>query len=434
MLPLLRHIDPHMKRKRQLIADLPSGIGVSKSRSGRGTLFYRVRLGSRFTGGNVLQKDFSSLEDARNWIFGEGQSRKASTGSMVALKEDAGNAAFKLSADQLSEAASAFKTCKGAGLSLTEAVKFAITHARPAAGSISITKAIEDALSEKQRSKRPAYVSDLKKRWTRFEKWLTADKRKAINGITSHDLRKFLNACKLAPVGEKNMLRNLSVLFSWAVKQHHMTSNPCVGMKVESTAKTKEAVRILSVEEAKKLLTLCKKGFHIEASQEEKTEWREKFGAVSLLVPPLDLIPIMSLGCFAGVRPEESARMTWEMIDFKKKHIDLPANITKDGNRRIVEMSANLLKLLTPCCKESGSLLPSNFRRKRWALCRVMGWIEWPEDILRHSYGSYHLALHKNAAFTSEQMGHRNSQMLYKHYREVVKNPSDIRKYWSLSL
>ena len=35
-----------------------------------------------------------------------------------------------------------------------------------------------------------------------------------------------------------------------------------------------------------------------------------------------------------------------------------------------------------------------------------MNWKDgWPEDIWRHSYGSYHLAKNRNAALTAEQMG-----------------------------
>ena len=48
------------------------------------------------------------------------------------------------------------------------------------------------------------------------------------------------------------------------------------------------------------------------------------------------------------------------------------------------------------------------------------------EDILRHSYGSYHLAKYRNAALTADQMGHKNARMLYAHDREVVKNSDDI--------
>jgi integrase len=421
-----------MARKRNLIADLPSGIGITKSHSGRGRMFYRVRLGSRFTGGPILKKDFSTVDDARSWIFGDAQSHRAAPGAVIDLKAAAGESAFKLSAAQLAEAEAAFRACDKAGLSLTEAVRFAVLHAKPPAGVLSVVEAIEQALKEKGKSKRPTYLADLGKRWRRFERWLSADKRKAVNAVTKLDVRKFLNDCNLKPVGERNMLRNLSVLFSWAVNQQHMTENPCLGITVEESTVKKFAVRILSLEEARKLLHLAAAGFKVEAEDHEKATWREKFGAVSLTVPAMDLIPILTVGCFGGVRPEESARMTWDMVDFKRKHIDLPAEIAKDGDRRIVDLPDNLLQWLMACRKESGALLPVNFRRKRWALCRAMNWKEWPDDILRHSYGSYHLAKHRNAALTAEQMGHKNARMLYAHYREVVKDAEDITSYWDL--
>jgi hypothetical protein len=97
----------------------------------------------------------------------------------------------------------------------------------------------------------------------------------------------------------------------------------------------------------------------------------------------MDTVPIVALGCFAGVRPDESARMKWEMSD-------------------------NLIDWLFLCRKPFGKILPENFRRKRWALCQAMNWKDgWPEDILRHSYGSYHLAKYRNAALTADQMGQK---------------------------
>ena len=74
----------------------------------------------------------------------------------------------------------------------------------------------------------------------------------------------------------------------------------------------------------------------------------------------MDMVPILAVGCFAGVRPDESARLEWEMIDFDRKHIDLPAAITKDGQRRIVDMSDNLLEWLFLCCRPAGKILPEN--------------------------------------------------------------------------
>jgi hypothetical protein len=52
------------------IRDLPSGVGITKTVSGPGREFWRVRLGKRFTGGHVVKRDFSNLTDARKWIFG----------------------------------------------------------------------------------------------------------------------------------------------------------------------------------------------------------------------------------------------------------------------------------------------------------------------------------------------------------------------------
>ena len=77
-----------------------------------------------------------------------------------------------------------------------------------------------------------------------------------------------------------------------------------------------------------------------------------------ILVPAMNMAPIIAVGCFAGLCPDESAPLEWEMIDFDRKHIDLPAAITKDGQRRIVDMSDNLIEWLF-CASDR----PARFRR-----------------------------------------------------------------------
>jgi hypothetical protein len=144
-----------------------------------------------------------------------------------------------------------------------------------------------------------------------------------------------------------------SVLVTWAMSKHHMAENPCRGIRVES-AKKGSRQGFLRISELRKLLALAKHGFKVEAAEEEKTAWRKKFGSISILVPPMDIVPIITVGCFADVRPDESARMEWEMIDLDRKHIDLPAAITKDGQRRIVDISDNLLEWLFLCRSRPG--------------------------------------------------------------------------------
>ncbi len=113
------------------------------------------------------------------------------------------------------------------------------------------------------------------------------------------------------------MLRNLSVLFSWAVQFHDMTENPCKGIETEESGE-KGSPRVLTIKEIKELLDL--------ALTEIKEPLRVAKGKVSIIsVHPGDLIPWLTIGLFAGVRPDETLRLDWGDIDFERKHIDLPA-------------------------------------------------------------------------------------------------------------
>jgi integrase len=59
--------------------------------------------------------------------------------------------------------------------------------------------------------------------------------------------------------------------------------------------------------------------------------------------------------------------------------------------------------------------------RKRLDAVRLAAGIkEWPNDAARHSFATYHLALHQNSALTSHELGHRNPNTLFKHYRNLA--------------
>jgi hypothetical protein len=57
--------------------------------------------------------------------------------------------------------------------------------------------------------------------------------------------------------------------------------------------------------------------------------------------------------------------------------------------------------------------------------------IPWPRNALRHSFGSYHYALHKNENLTAAEMGN-SPEMVFKHYRAVVFD-KDEKRYWNLA-
>jgi integrase len=56
---------------------------------------------------------------------------------------------------------------------------------------------------------------------------------------------------------------------------------------------------------------------------------------------------------------------------------------------------------------------------------------DWPSNALRHSFASYHLAHFKNAAELALEMGHTNQQMIFDHYRQLVR-PAVAARYWKI--
>jgi len=77
-------------------------------------------------------------------------------------------------------------------------------------------------------------------------------------------------------------------------------------------------------------------------------------------------------------------------------------------------------------------VIPTRFFRELFEQAReAAGIMEWPENALRHSFASYHLAHFKNAASTALELGHHDSRLTFAHYRELVK-PREAERYWNI--
>jgi hypothetical protein len=57
--------------------------------------------------------------------------------------------------------------------------------------------------------------------------------------------------------------------------------------------------------------------------------------------------------------------------------------------------------------------------------------VEWPDNALRRSFASYHLAHFKNAASTALELGQHDSRVTFARYRELVK-PKDAERYCNI--
>ena len=280
---------------------------------------------------------------------------------------------------------------KPLNVSLKEAVNFYIAHHKAAAQSCTVEAAVTEYLKNqelKRRSER--HIADLNYRLGVFkEKFGT----RSIGTLSVHEVEAWLHGLGQAPKSLNNFHTAVSALFSFSVKRAYTPANPFDAIdKVRVPAK---APGILSPEQCEKLLNAADS----------------------------KILPLLAIQAFCGVRSAETLRLSWSDIDTNRGHVQVAAEHAKGARRRLVDIPDNLKEWLRPYANLSGKLWPRSqmeFYRDLDAARVSAGITEWPSNALRHSFASYHLAYHQNAAALALQMGHTSQTMIFSNYREVV--------------
>ena len=222
--------------------------------------------------------------------------------------------------------------------------------------------------------------------------------------ITTKEINDWLRSLPFSPL-TRNHYRQLVVLaFGFAVECGYAPSNPASGKKTAKAKVVSEAPGILSVNETARLL---------EAATP-------------------DILPYLAIGLFAGLRRAELERLDWSEIDFESGLIEVTAQKSKTAQRRFVTLQPNLREWLLPLRRLKGNVTPAlGFRESFEHAREAAGITDWPDNALRHSFASYHLAHFKNAASTALELGHHDSRITFAHYRELVK-PKEAARYWNI--
>ena len=285
------------------------------------------------------------------------------------------------------------------GKTLADAVDFYLKHLEATTRSVSIHQAMTELIANRKATgASKQYCTDLHWRISRF---IHSFPNRTVAEITTRDIDDWLAGLGLAPVTRNTFRRDLRTLFSFCVTRKYCPENPATG-----TTRAKEIdgeIGILRIAETARIM---------EAASEQT-------------------LPYWAIGAFAGLRRAEIIRLEWSEVDFESGLIEIKASKSKTATRRLVTMQPNLKAWLAPYRAKSGRVCPINLRkrliedRERAALQR-----DWPQNALRHSFGSYHLAQFKDAAALALQMGN-SPEMIFRHYRELVK-PRDAERYWQI--
>jgi integrase len=91
------------------------------------------------------------------------------------------------------------------------------------------------------------------------------------------------------------------------------------------------------------------------------------------------------------------------------------------------------MQWLNSYAQPHGNVTPTGYRKLLQKARKNAGIKTWPSNALRHSFASYYLA-HFNKAGAAElalEMGHTNANLVFQHYRQLVK-PREAKRYWSI--
>lgn len=241
-----------------------------------------------------------------------------------------------------------------------------------------------------------------------------------INAITSEQISGHIHGLPFSPTTKRHARSYLAAAFKWFVKQGWISRNPTA------------AVSIPKVELSEPGILTAK-----------ETQWL--FRTNEKIDPAI--CGLLALGAFAGMRSSAIERIQYQELDFSNRAILTPAYKTKKGRRHYIEeLPDNLWAWLERAPLEAFQMSPRQIRHRRaLALQRAGLLITKPEakkrgtqpktppkNYLRHSFVSYHVALHRDPGKTALLISHKNQNVLWDHYLGVATK-EDGERYFKIS-
>lgn len=210
----------------------------------------------------------------------------------------------------------------------------------------------------------------------------------------------------------------ISAWLGWAAKKHWLPANPCAGKKPEQPPRG--SVVTLTNDQAKEMLKAA------ATSQ----DW--------------EVLAFLVFSLFATLRPDEYRKVSkgspteelcWEYL--KEDGLEIPPELAKTGYGRVVELDPVVVEWVNYIRKKRGGdfvgSIPNKGWSKTWRKWRQTHWKgKWPQDLLRHTFGSNHLARSQSLVITSRIMGN-TPEVLEKHYWNWRTRKKEALAYWGLT-
>ena len=269
-------------------------------------------------------------------------------------------------------------------------------HFRKVVRHVTIPQIVEEMLLHREQDgASKAYLGQLKTTLTRFAGQFPGP----ILDLSSQEIDAWLRSLKVAPITRNSMLRCIKVFFSFARSRNYLPED-------RSTAA--DPVRLVK-----------------DVSDDVAIFTPQQLETVLHAAPPR-LVPILAIGAFCGIRVAELNRLDWSAVDLERRIIEIRAGQAKTASRRVVPIRDNLVAWLEPLERKGKVVKGEYLHVDVTALARALK-IEWPRNVLRHSFISYRIAIVKSADQVALEAGNSPS-IIFKNYRELTTE--DVANQW----
>lgn len=235
-----------------------------------------------------------------------------------------------------------------------------------------------------------------------------------MRSMTTADCAAVLEKVFLSPSQRRHARAILSGVFTVAWKKGWCAHNPV--RLVDVPRVTEREIVPLRIEEVRRLL---------------RTAEREEFSPCAAGV---------AMMLYGGIRPYEVRRLTWGDVDWEEGEVRIRPRQSKTGGGRQVPLSRSVLAWLRSYYpqgaeRESVFICPPDWNRRWRALRSAAGFQTWRQDVLRHTFASYHAKMFHDWGRLQAAMGHRDGTLLQTRYVHTQGiRGCEVRAFWELAV
>jgi len=263
------------------------------------------------------------------------------------------------------------------------------------------TEVVEELIAAKRREELSAhYVNRLEDDLKSF----AATVPEEIEKVQAPHIKQFLNGCKVGPRRWNNLRDQIVTLFRFARSERYLPKE--LTTEAEDVSKLKVARKTVDMFTSEELHLIVKNTRQV---------W----------------LPWIYISAYSGIRTFEVLRMNWSSFRWEQKLIDLPPEVTKVNERRIIPMCDTLIEALAPWREATGSVCVDKVPQRE--IEQIMASVKdkhptfrWKHNALRHAYGSYRTALTQNVPQVALEMGN-SVQMVKRHYLDAKTFEEGLR-------